>query len=111
MKWLSRKEEFVLLAILALEDNAYGVTIKLFLEKATDKSWSIGATYDVLDRLLRKKFVSTKVKGAVAERGGKSKRLYLFTPKGLQALEELREMQQAIEMNKQKPAFDSGDIG
>lgn len=111
MKWLSRKEEFVVLAIMALEDNAYGVTIKLFLEKATDKPWSIGATYDVLDRLLRKKFVSTKVKGAVPERGGKSKRLYHVTSKGFQALDELKEMQEAIELNKQKPAFDSGEIG
>ncbi|MEE9443599.1 MAG: helix-turn-helix transcriptional regulator [candidate division Zixibacteria bacterium] len=111
MKWLSRKEEFVMLAVKALGEDAYGVSIKLFLDRATGKRWSIGATYDVLDRLMRKKCLSSKTSGPTPERGGKSKRLYLITDQGQQALIELREMQKAMQMKALKPVLKTGDMG
>jgi PadR family transcriptional regulator PadR len=90
MKWLSRKEEFLLLAILKLRDNAYGVTIRSHVAEATGKYWSIGAIYDVLDRLARKKLVTVRTGAPQAERGGKARQFYGVTRKGHQALEEVR---------------------
>jgi len=90
MKWLSRKEEFVLLAVLRLRDQAYGVPVRDFVSRSTGKYWSIGAIYDVLDRLARKKLVSVITGRPIPERGGKARRFYRVTRKGYEALEEVR---------------------
>lgn len=105
MKLLSRKEELLLLTILKLQGNAYGVTIRELVSRATGKYWSIGAVYDVLDRLTRKGFVSTSVSDPVAERGGKSKRFYQITPEGYRGLEEIRELQSTMWADLPKPVF------
>lgn len=93
MKYLSRQEELLLLSIWKLKDNAYGVTIREHISKATDKYWSIGATYDILDRLTRKALVTTFVSDPIKARGGKSRRFYRITKKGFKALEEVKTLQ------------------
>ncbi len=96
MKWLSRKEEMVLLIIWKLQDNAYGARIRGYIVKVTGETWSIGALYDVLDRLSRKGYVNTRVSDPVPERGGRSKRLYKVSKTGYGALEEVLTLQSAI---------------
>src|SRR4030042_6483167 len=71
MKFLSRQEELMLLTILLLRSEAYGVPIREKIAKLTDKSWSIGAVYDILDRLTRKGLVSVPAREPVKPRGGK----------------------------------------
>jgi PadR family transcriptional regulator PadR len=93
MKFLSRQEELLLLSILKLGDNAYGVPIRQHVAKVTGKYWSIGAIYDVLDRLTRKGLVSTVTGKPSRVRGGKSKRYYRLTRAGIKALEEVRNLQ------------------
>ena len=73
-KFLSRQEELMLLSIWKLDKNAYGVTIRTKVTDLTGKYWSIGAVYDVLDRLTRKGMVSTVAGDPIKARGGKSKR-------------------------------------
>jgi PadR family transcriptional regulator, regulatory protein PadR len=94
MKYLSRQEELLLLSILRLGENAYGVPIRQHVSDVTDKYWSIGAIYDVLDRLTRKGLVSTITGEPEKKRGGKSKRFFRLTKQGVRALEEVRELQQ-----------------
>ena len=106
MKWLSRKEELLLLSIWRLQDNAYGVTIRGHVSKTTKKYWSIGAIYDVLDRLTRKGLVTTIISEPIAERGGKSKRFYKITKQGFEALEEIKEIQNTMWSDLPKPAFE-----
>ena len=106
MKWLSRKEELLLLAIWKLQENAYGVTIRSLVSKTTNKYWSIGAIYDVLDRLTRKNLVSTEISEPVAERGGRSRRYYRITPDGFEALEEVKKLQKSMWSDLPKPAFE-----
>lgn len=106
MKWLSRKEELLLLSIWKLQDNAYGVTIREHVSKTTNKYWSIGAIYDVLDRLTRKGFVTTVISEPVAERGGKSKRFYRITKDGFEALEEVKEIQNTMWSDLPEPVFE-----
>jgi DNA-binding PadR family transcriptional regulator len=102
MKWLSRKEELLLLSIWRLQDNAYGVTIREQLAEATERYWSIGAIYDVLDRLARKGLVTTSVSSPLPERGGRSRRMYRVTSKGFKALEDIRQIQKVIWANLPK---------
>jgi PadR family transcriptional regulator PadR len=93
MKFLSRQEELMLLTILMLRSDAYGVPIREKISKLTEKYWSIGAVYDILDRLTRKGLVSVVVSEPVKARGGKSRRYYRVTKSGHQALEEIRVLQ------------------
>jgi PadR family transcriptional regulator PadR len=94
MKYLSRKEELLLLAIWKLKDEAYGVEIRKHVSKVTGKYWSIGAIYDVLDRLSRKQFVSTQASEPIKARGGKSRRYYKITKQGFKALGEVKRLQE-----------------
>jgi DNA-binding PadR family transcriptional regulator len=93
MKLISRQEEILLLTIWRLVDNAYGVTIREHVSGVTKKYWSIGAIYDILDRLARKGLVTTTISDPIAERGGKSRRYYTLTKEGHESLEHVRNLQ------------------
>jgi len=86
MNLLTGHEEILLLAILRLEDNAYGVTIRREVSRATGKEWSIGAVYDPLYRMQKKGLIESYLSRPTAERGGRSKRMFKSTEKGIQAL-------------------------
>ena len=86
MKMLSNHEEIFLLAILNLGDNAYGVTIRKEVSKATGEPWSIGAIYDPLYRLESKGLIRSYLSKATSERGGRSKRMFEIEPEGYEAL-------------------------
>ncbi len=93
---LSRAEETVLLAILGLGDNAYGVSILEYIQEKTGVEWSLVQTYDPLKKLVRKGFV-TKTKGdPTPERGGRAKSHYKITGQGRQALLEIRRVQDSL---------------
>ncbi len=93
MKFLSRQEELMLLVILKLRSDAYGVPLREEVSALTGKYWSIGAVYDILDRLCRKGLVSVTVSEPLKVRGGKSRRYYRITKRGVRALEEIRILQ------------------
>ena len=93
MKFLSRQEELLLLSIWKLKDQAYGVPIRQHVQEQTGKYWSIGAIYDVLDRLTRKGLVFSKAGEPTKARGGKSKRFYSITRSGFTALQEVKDLQ------------------
>jgi len=96
MKLLSRNEEIVLIAIWRLKDNAYGVTIREQVSEVTGHEWSFGTIYVPLDKLTNKGYVSKKMSEPTAERGGRSKCLYELTPKGKEALREIRKVEKAL---------------
>ena len=81
-------EQLVLLAILRLGDDAYGITIRDEIETRADRIPSIGAVYTALDRLEQKKLVTSWTGGATPERGGRAKRFYRIQAAGQSALEE-----------------------
>lgn len=79
---LGEFEQLVLLAILRLNDTAYGVSISAEILSCTRRVVSPGALYTTLDRL-EKKGAATSVAGApTAERGGRAKRFYTVTEAG-----------------------------
>jgi len=96
MNYLSRKEELLMLVIWRLGENAYGVPIRDEVIKISGKYWSIGAIYDVLDRMTRKGYVSRYMGDSMKERGGRRKRIYQITKKGYEALQELNKVHNVL---------------
>ncbi|MFC1563331.1 PadR family transcriptional regulator [candidate division KSB1 bacterium] len=96
MKLLSRQEEIVLLSIWKLEDNAYGVTIREHVSEITGRYWSIGAIYVPLDRLVEKGYIIPIQGEPTARRGGRSKRYYRVSDNGMNALSEIKQVQDAL---------------
>ena len=93
MKLISRTEELILLAVLRLQENAYCVPIFDYLNSVTGKKWTLGTIYGPLYRLEQNGYLESFLGSPSAERGGKSKRFYKVTPKGLRALQEIRRLQ------------------
>jgi PadR family transcriptional regulator PadR len=87
---LGEFEQAVLLAILRLGLNAYGVPIRHDLTERLGRAVSVGAIYTALERLEAKGFVSSWTGGATTERGGRAKRFYRVEAPGLRALDEAR---------------------
>lgn len=95
MKFLSRSEEFVLLAVLYLQEEAYGVAIRDQLRKMTGESWAFGAVFVMLSRLEKKQMLQSRLTDPSPRRGGKSKRIYSLTVDGLEELAKVRKVQTA----------------
>jgi PadR family transcriptional regulator len=79
-------EQLVLLAILHLGENAYGMTIRREIEDRTERRTSLGAVYTTLERLEKKGYVSSWKGSPSPQRGGRSKRLFKVQPLGKAAL-------------------------
>lgn len=95
MKFLSRSEEFALLAVLYLQEEAYGVAIRNHLRKMTNESWAFGAVFVMLNRLEKKQMLRSRLAEPSPRRGGKSKRVYSLTADGLEELAKVRRIQTA----------------
>jgi DNA-binding PadR family transcriptional regulator len=79
-------EQIVLLAIMRLEDNAYGVTIRKEIRECTGRNAAPGALYNTLDRLEEKGMVRSHLGDPSPQRGGRAKRLFSVTPRGIEAV-------------------------
>lgn len=84
--YIGEFEELVLLAILSLREQAYGVKIGDAIEQATGRSVSIGALYTTLSRLEEKGLISSWMGEATAERGGRAKKYFKIEAPGKLAL-------------------------
>lgn len=80
-------EQMVMIALLRLGDDAYGMRVRQEIEQRTGRETSIGAVYATLDRLQEKGFVKSSLGKPASERGGRAKRTFVLTAKGSQALE------------------------
>lgn len=79
-------EQLMLLAVLRLGDNAYGVTIRKEMESGAQRAIASGAIYATLERMLEKGYISGKEGEPVPTRGGRPKVYYRVEPPGLAAL-------------------------
>ncbi len=109
MKLLSRSEEIILLTILKLKKNAYGVSIREQIFTNLGERWSFASIYAPLDRLVRKEY-ARRIKGAPsAERGGKSKFFYEVTPEGKNALRELSRAYDRVRKGVPRIVLENGE--
>jgi PadR family transcriptional regulator PadR len=84
--YLGEFEHIVILALLRLVGRAYGVTVRQEIEARTGREVSIGAIYATLDRLETKGYVKSQFGEPTPERGGRSKRFFHVTGKGMSAV-------------------------
>ena len=90
MKYLTRKEELILLAVFKLEDGASLVKIRKYLAASTEHEWTVGNVYVPLDRMTKLGYLESRIGHPTAQRGGKAVKFYLLSKKGEKALAELR---------------------
>jgi len=86
-------ELMVILVLIRLGENAYGVPICDELEKRTGRDVAVGSVYAALERLEDKGFVTSELGEPTAERGGRAKKYFHVTARGLK---EVRETQRSL---------------
>ena len=84
--YLGEFEQLVLLAVLRLADEAYGLQVGDEIERVAERRPSSGALYTTLDRLEQKGHLQSRTADASAARGGRPRRYYALTDAGLAAL-------------------------
>ncbi len=86
-EFLGEFEQFVLLALVRLGDEAYGMAVRREIEARAERPVSIGAVYATLDRLEAKGLVRSRLGEATDERGGRAKKCFTMTAAGERALD------------------------
>src|SRR5215468_5060947 len=81
--YLGELELMILLALIRLGDDAYGVPISKELLDVTGREVAFGSIYAALDRMQEKGLVSSTFGDPTPARGGRAKRYFRLTPKGL----------------------------
>lgn len=94
--YLGEFEELVLLTIATLGQEAYGVAIKESIEKRANRRISIGALHATISRLEDKKFLTSYLGGATAERGGRRKRFFELTQEAKEALAAMKSLRDEL---------------
>jgi DNA-binding PadR family transcriptional regulator len=89
---LTNAELLVMSALLRLDNHAYGVPIVDELERH-QRRLSVATAYVVLNRLEADGLVASDVGEATPERGGKARRYFRVTPKGVR---EIRTLQRTL---------------
>lgn len=93
---LGEFQEIVMLSILLLDDKAYGVTIQEEIDRRMKRSISRGALHTALTRLEEKGLITSQYGEPTAERGGRRKRYYQVSNKGMETLKEAKDLRQEM---------------
>lgn len=89
---LGEFEELVLMTVVVLQQEAYGVEIKRELEQRLDEVLSVGSIQSALKRMEEKGFLTSEFGEATQKRGGKRKRIYSATPYAHRILKEMKDV-------------------
>ena len=87
---LSGFELMVMLAVIRLGDEAYGVPISEEIERSTGSEVVLGSVYAALTRLQEKGLVNSELGESTAERGGRAKKYFRPTAKGVRDVRDAR---------------------
>jgi PadR family transcriptional regulator PadR len=90
-RFLTDFELMLVLAILRVGEEAYGVQIAREIETTAGRRVLLGAAYAALDRLEENGLVSSRTGTPTPERGGRAKRFFHVTARGVQAARETRQ--------------------
>lgn len=110
MKYLTRKDEMMCLAILRLEDEASLVGLRALLNEHTGRRWSIGNVFVSLDKLESLGYIESQLGEPTGRRGGKAVKFYRLTPVGMEALRETKKMQDGMWTGLHDVVFDDSPI-
>ena len=90
-EFLGGFELLVLLALIRLADEAYGVPISEAIEESSGRDVAMGSVDITLERLERKGLVTSRLGEPTAERGGRAKTYFRITAKGLREAKRARQ--------------------
>ncbi|MCP4726523.1 MAG: PadR family transcriptional regulator [bacterium] len=96
MNILTRVEEFILLAIWNLQENAYSLAIQKQISETSKEKWSLGTIYAPLERLEKRGLITSYLSDSIPERGGRQRRIYQITGKGKEVLIKTREVERSM---------------
>lgn len=88
--FLGEFELILLLAVMRLGEQAYGVPISAEIESHTGRDVALSSVYAALERMSEKGFVTSSQGEPTAERGGRAKRYFQMTPEGIRAVKRTR---------------------
>lgn len=88
--FLGEFELMVLLTILRLGDDVYGVPLARELSLVRGRDVSAGSVYAALERLESKGLIASTLGESTPERGGRAKRYFRVTEQGLRAVHQTR---------------------
>lgn len=88
---LGEFEHHVLLALLHQGDEGYSVPLVAELEERTEREVAPAAVYIVLRRLEKKGLLTSRLRTADPQEGGRERRYYSITPEGKARLAEARQ--------------------
>ena len=101
---LGEFEHVVLLVLIRLGDDAYGMSVRATIHELIKRDISIGAIYTTLERLQNKGYVKSRMGESTAKRGGRAKKYFSVTGKGREALKDtranLKVLWQGIQINQ-----------
>jgi PadR family transcriptional regulator, regulatory protein PadR len=83
---LGEFEQLVLIAVLRLQEDAYGASVRREIEARTGRRLSISAVYTTLERLEQKGCVRCWIGGPTPQRGGRRRKHFELLPLGARAL-------------------------
>jgi DNA-binding PadR family transcriptional regulator len=84
---LGELEQLVLLAVLRVGKDAYGVPVHDEIQQRAGRDLTLGTIYKTLSRLEEKGLASSYIGEPTAERGGRRTRCYVVTAAGKRSLE------------------------
>jgi PadR family transcriptional regulator PadR len=90
-EFLGGFELLVLLALVGLGDEAYGVPIARAIEDSSGREVALGSVYLTLERLERKGLVTSRLGEPTPERGGRAKTYFRITAQGIRDVRRTRE--------------------
>jgi DNA-binding PadR family transcriptional regulator len=90
--YLGEFEYVVMLSLVRLRDDAYGMTIRQDIENRTERPVSVGAVYAALERLEEKGWLTSREGETTRGRGGRSKTYFQVTAAGRRAVQQTRAM-------------------
>ncbi len=93
---LGEFEELVLMTVVVLQAEAYGVEIKRELEDRLKETLSVGSIQSALKRMEEKGFLTSEFGEASHKRGGKRKRIYQATPHARKVLQEMKDVRSQL---------------
>lgn len=107
MTRLGEFEQLVLLALIRLGDDAYGVSVRREIARRTGRATSFGTVYATLARLEVKGLITSRLGDPTPERGGRRKKFFRTLPAGRLAvsasLKALRTMTRGLAPSWEAP--------
>jgi len=88
--YLGNFELIVMLSLMRLDENAYGVPISREIEETTGREVALASVYATLERLESKGLVSSELGDPTPERGGRAKKFFHITARGLREVRAAR---------------------